>query len=185
MRSLILVPTLLLFFLNNSESYAQTSLFYCDEGKVVFISDAPLEIIEGTSNSLKGVINPATRQLAFSVDIISFLGLNSALQLEHFRENYMEISNYPVATFEGKIIEQIDVNERGSYLARAKGNIRIHGITKEIIVPCQLMYDGVSIKASAEFEVTLDDFNIAIPKVVNRKISEIISVQIQALFVKK
>lgn len=185
MRFLILVLVSIIIFSNYSASHAQSSMYYCDDGKAIFSSDAPLEIIEGSSNTLKGVISSATRQLAFTIDIISFTGLNSALQLEHFRENYMEVSSFPVATFEGKIIEQIDVNVPGSYKVRTKGSIRIHGIAKEIIVPCQLISDGKSIQASAEFDVMLDEFNIAIPKVVNRKISEIISVRINAVLLKK
>ena len=113
---------------------AQVPRYYCDIGKLQFISDAPLEIIEASSNTLGGILDPSTQQFAFSVDVMSFAGFNSALQQEHFRENYMEISRFTTATFEGKIIEQFDLSQDGTYNIRAKGKMNIHGHTQEIII---------------------------------------------------
>jgi len=161
---------------------AQTPRYYCDSGEVHFISDAPLEIIEASSNTLKGILDPSTRQFAFSIDIMSFVGFNSALQREHFRENYMEISQFTTATFEGKIIEQVDFSQTGTYSIRAKGKMKIHGQTQEIIIPCQLAMDGTALIATSELLIRLADYNIAIPKVVSRKIAEEVKVTVQAEF---
>ncbi len=161
---------------------AQTSRYYCEEGDVHFISDAPLEIIEASSNTLKGILDPSTRQFAFAIDIINFVGFNSALQREHFRENYMEISRFSTATFEGKIIEQIDLTQTGTYSIRAKGKMTIHGQTHEIIIPCQVKTDGSSFLATSSLVIRLADYNIAIPKVVSRKIAEEVTVTVQAEF---
>ncbi len=46
--------------------------------------------------------------LPSGLKVNSFKGFNSALQKEHFNENYMESENFPYASFEGKIIEDID-----------------------------------------------------------------------------
>ena len=164
---------------------AQTIRYFCENGEVSFISEAPLEIIESSSKNLKGIIDTSTRQFAFTIDIMSFTGFNSPLQHEHFRENYMEISRFGTATFEGKLIEQINPAEAGIFDIRAKGKIAIHGHKQEIIIPCQLISDGTTITASSEFVIRLVDYNIAIPKVVISKIAEEITVKVSAVFQKK
>jgi polyisoprenoid-binding protein YceI len=165
-------------------SKAQSGLYRCNEGKVRFISDASLELIEAKSDALKGLLDPKTNRFAFSVDIVSFSGFNSPLQMEHFRENYMEISRFAMATFEGRLIEQIDLSKSGSYEVRAKGKMTIHGISKELILPCILTSDGVKIDAQANLTIALADYNISIPKVVSKKVAEEITVQVSTVLEK-
>ena len=84
------------------------SIFRCDNGKVSFKSDAPLEVIKAKSAKLRGAIDPANQSFAWTVEIKTFEGFNNPLQREHFNENYMESKRYPKASFVGKIIEKID-----------------------------------------------------------------------------
>jgi hypothetical protein len=46
----------------------------------------------------------------------TFEGFNSALQREHFNENYIESNRFPDASFNGKIIEDIDFAKDGIML---------------------------------------------------------------------
>lgn len=185
MRIRITIVCLLTIFTVNHELIGQATLYMCEQGKVDFVSEANLEIIEASSNALKGVLDTNMNRFAFSIDIISFSGFNSALQLEHFRENYMEISIFTVATFEGRLIEQVNLEEDGNHKLRAKGKLTIHGISQEIIVTCNLSSQTASITAYAEFSVSLSDYDISIPKVVNRKIAEEINVTVNAVLQKK
>src|SRR5688572_1480480 len=89
------------------------------KGTVKFISVAPLETIKAESHSLKGIIDTSQNTFAFSITINSFQGFNSALQEQHFYENYMETGLFPLATFSGKIIELIDYSTPGNYNVRA------------------------------------------------------------------
>jgi hypothetical protein len=99
--------------------------FYrCSDGKVRFISDAPLEKIEASSERLRGAVDAGANTFAWTVAIRSFKGFNSDLQLEHFNENYMESAKYTDAKFEGKIIEDVDCSKDGVYPVRAKGRLR-------------------------------------------------------------
>ena len=93
-----------------------------------FISQAELELIKAASNETRGIIDPSTNQFAFSVQVNTFNGFNSALQRDHFNEKYMESDKFPKASFSGKIIEQVDYSKNGSYDIRAKGDLDIHGV---------------------------------------------------------
>jgi polyisoprenoid-binding protein YceI len=159
---------------------AYSQVYLCKDGHTKFTSEAPLELIKAQSDKTTGVLDCATKNVAFSIDIDSFDGFNSGLQKEHFRENYMETEKYPKATFKGKIIEDVDFSKNGSTQVRAKGIFNIHGAEKEKIVKVKITIKDKEISVDSNFEVPLEDHNIKIPKVVNQKIASIIMVEVKA-----
>lgn len=155
--------------------------FICKDGITKFTSEAPLELIKAQSNKTQGVIDFTTKNVVFSVPIKSFEGFNSALQKEHFLENYMEEEKYQKGTFKGKIIEDISASANGTFSVRAKGVFNIHGVDKEKIVKVKITVKDNTVDIDANFEVALADHNINIPKMVNQKIGSVITVQVKAL----
>ncbi len=174
MRNII---TFILFIASN---LITAQIYVCKEGNTKFTSEAPLELIKAQSNKTSGVVDCATKNVAFSIDVSSFDGFNSELQKEHFLENYLETEKYPNATFKGKIIENVDFTKKGVINVRAKGILLIHGVSKEKIVKVQLTIKDKEIFTEAEFEVPLDEHNIRVPKVVNQKIASVITVEVKA-----
>jgi polyisoprenoid-binding protein YceI len=160
---------------------APQKILLTKEGTIHFKSEAPLELIEATSKKMRGALNPAEQTFAFSVANNSFEGFNSALQREHFNENYMESSKYPTCTFTGKIIEDIDYAVDGTYNVRAKGKLTVHGVEQERIIKATMEIKKGIISVSSSFMVPLADHNITIPKIVNQKIAEEISVELNAV----
>jgi hypothetical protein len=171
--------SLILFFIvSNSIAYSQ--IYVCKDGSTKFTSEAPLEIIKAENTKSKGVLDAATKNIMFSMQIDNFNGFNGALQKEHFLENYMESVKYPTGEFKGKIIEDINVSVDGTYLVRAKGTFSIHGISKEQIVKVKMIVKDAIIDAESKFEVLLSDYDIKIPKIVNQKIASVITVEVKA-----
>ncbi len=162
------------------KTFGDKGVFRCDNGKVSFKSDAPLEVISAKSPRLRGAIDTAKQTFAWSVDVRSFEGFNSPLQREHFNENYMESKHYPKASFTGKIIEDVDFSKNGTYSVRAKGLLNIHGVEQERIIKSQIEINGGKLRVHATFSVPLTDHNITIPKVVYQKIAEEITVTVGA-----
>lgn len=152
------------------------------DGTISIKSDAPLELIEASSNELKGVIDITGRSFSFSVNNRTFKGFNSKLQQEHFYENYIEAGKYPQSTFKGKIIEQVDLSIDGNYQVRAKGLLNIHGIDQERIIKADIKVKGGQITVISTFTVPLTDHNITIPKIVYQKIAEEVMVNVSAGF---
>lgn len=156
-------------------------LFSTRTGTITFKSEAPLELIEAGSTKMKGVINPAEQTFAFSVPNNSFEGFNSALQREHFNENYMESARFPNSSFSGKIIEPIDFSADGTHQVRAKGKLLVHGVEQERIIKATLQIKKGVITVTSSFTVPLADHNISIPKIVYQKIAEEIQVELNAV----
>lgn len=155
------------------------------KGKIVFRSDAPLEMIEASSDLLKGAIDVEKRTFAFSVPIRSFQGFNNPLQRDHFNENYMESNSFPNAIFSGKIIENIDFSQKGTFSVRAKGELIIHGVTQERIIKSQIVIEESGFSIESNFTIILEEHKISVPKIVHQKIAEEIQVQVEATFEQK
>lgn len=151
--------------------------FMAKDGRIHFRSDAPLELIEATSEELSGVLEPSSNSFAFAVNIRSFMGFNSPLQREHFNENYLESRKFPRATFTGRLIENIDFAVPGTYDVRAKGQLDIHGIRQERIIKGKMKIGEDLIRITASFSVLLEEHQISIPKIVYQKIAEEIRVE--------
>ena len=161
----------------------QTLLWQTESGVLAFSSEAPLEIIKAESHALRGIINPANKSFAFSLNINSFQGFNSPIQQTHFIENYLEGKKYPYATFSGKLIEDIPFNTPGTYSVRAKGKLDIHGVSKERIIRGTLVVKkGGGGHIQTEFTIPVSDHGITIPKIVQQKIADEIQVRIELDF---
>ena len=154
------------------------NLFHATEGKISFRSEAPLELIKASSNSLVGIIDTVKKTFSFKVGINSFEGFNSKTQREHFNENYMQTDKYPDASFKGKIIEDLDFSKEGTISVRAKGMFNIHGVEKERIIKSDLTIKNNIITLRSNFTVLLSDHNIPIPKVVYQKLANEIKVEV-------
>lgn len=161
---------------------SQAQVYQTTSASAYFKSDAPLELIEAKSQRLRGAINPQKKAFAFTLPISTFEGFNSALQQEHFNENYLESHLYPNATFTGRIIEDLDFSKDGTYTIRAKGRLNIHGIEQERIIKSELKIEDGKFFVTSDFTILLEEHQIRIPKIVYQKIAEEIAVHIEAIF---
>lgn len=152
-----------------------SQMFEVKKGSIVFHSNAPQENIDATSKSLTGLMNISANNFAFAVDVNTFKGFNSALQQEHFYENYMQTDLYPRATFSGKLIDKFNP-EQSIQTIRAKGTLEIHGVKQERIIEVAIQKTSSGYSIHSEFNVLLQDHGIMVPKIVNQKIAENIAV---------
>lgn len=176
--------TFVLFTLS-VQAYAPSIIFKVSNGSISFRSEAPLELIKANSNELAGLLDAEKKTFAFSIKLNTFQGFNNPFQKDHFNENYVESSKYPYAKFEGKIIEDIDFSEDGTYIVRTKGNLTIHGISQERIIKSEVNIKNNKINIKSNFTVLLADHNITIPKVVHEKLASEIKVEVKANLIVK
>lgn len=157
-------------------------LYRVDRSLVSLTSDAPLEMIKATNTTSTGVLDRTARSFAVKIPVNAFEGFNGPLQREHFNENYMDSRKWPHATFQGRIIEAVDLAVPGRYPVRAKGTLTIKGQASERIVPCDVIVTGDGIRVTSTFDVALDDHGIRIPRVVQQKIASVVQVGVDLLF---
>jgi polyisoprenoid-binding protein YceI len=142
-------------------------------------SDAQIEKIEAHNSKATSVMDLSTGKIEFAVLIKAFQ-FEKALMQEHFNENYLESDKYPKATFKGVItnFESIDITKDGEYAVNVKGDLTIHGVTKEVEIPGKIIVKDGQISAKSSFEVTVADYKIEIPAVVRDNIAKVVRVDV-------
>lgn len=165
--------------------FAQAEVYTTAIGKVRFLSQSALEEIHAESKQLSGLLNVTNNNFVFAVRIASFEGFNLSLQREHFNENYLESEKYPLATFQGRVIDSYDFDNTAGCVVRAKGLLKIHGQEQEKIIKVQLTKKGNTIFITSNFSVLLEDYEIKIPRIVHGKIAQSVAVEVKADLVRK
>ena len=107
--------------------------YYTKSGNINFYSKTPLEDIEAAHKSAVCVLDTKTGTLQFTVLIKGFEFENEEMQ-DHFNSDYLESDKYPKAEFKGHIINNSSINytKPNSYPVNLKGQLTIHGVTKEV-----------------------------------------------------
>ncbi|MBI1223045.1 MAG: YceI family protein [Bacteroidetes bacterium] len=155
-------------------------IYVFESGQIGFFSETPVENIEAHTNTYASVMNVESRKFAFSVQVVSF-DFEKKLMQEHFNENYMESEKFPNATFKGGIEEEVNLFKDGIYQVMAKGELEIHGVTKERSIPVKIEVKGGKIYFKSDFQVKLVDHNIEVPNIVVANIAEVINVKVEGI----
>lgn len=152
---------------------------FTKKGKIKFESEAQKEDIQAVNRRVVSAIDTKSGAIEFSVLIRSF-EFEKALMQEHFNEEYMESSKYPKATFKGKItnIDEINFQKDGTYKAKVKGKLTIHGVTKEVSSIAVFKVSDGKISAKSNFSVKVEDYNIEVPSMMSENIAEVIDVYV-------
>ncbi|MBD0332648.1 MAG: YceI family protein [Chitinophagaceae bacterium] len=147
--------------------------YFTKAGKIEFYSKAPLEDIEAKNKTAAVILDARSGAVQFSVLMKGF-EFDKALMQEHFNENYVESDKYPKSEFKGQIVNnsEINYNKSGTYTAKVKGKLSIHGQTRDIETSGNIKVDGDKLEAHSRFNILLSDYNIKIPKVVKDNISK-------------
>lgn len=162
-------------------SQVSAQKYFTKNANISFFSSTPAEDIEAHNNMGTSVIDAATGNMEFAVLIKGF-EFKKALMQEHFNENYMESDKFPKATFKGKIVNNADVNysKDGTYKVKTKGQLTIHGVTKEVEADGVIEVKGGKITGTSSFIVNPEDYKISIPNLVRDKIAKQIKVTVKA-----
>ncbi len=180
-RNLFLV-ILFLFVLQN----ANAQLYYTKNGSVSFFSKSPLQDIEADNNQVVSVLNIQNGKLEFSL-LNNAFHFPKAKMEDDFNENYLESDTYPRSSFKGTItnIKNVDFTKDGNYPVLVKGDLFIHGITKNITANGTIIISKETISAYSFFNVLVKDYGIRIPTIVSNKIAEQVQVKVNCSYQKK
>lgn len=173
-----LLTAILLY--SNIVSFAQEKMI-TKSGKINFEGTiSSFEEVKATNNNVTFVLNPETGDIA-SLALVKGFRFKVALMEEHFNENYVESDKYPKATFKGKLIgfEIKNLNETPKDFPLT-GKLELHGKTNDVKTIAKISKTSSGIKIISNFAVNASDYNIAIPAIVKRKVSNKINIEIDA-----
>jgi polyisoprenoid-binding protein YceI len=177
MKKLTIIITACLF-LYSSMAKAQGK-FYTKTGKISFFSTTSVEDIEAINKSVVALLDTKSGDLQFAVLMKGF-EFKKALMQEHFNKDYVESDKFPKGEFKGQVSNNSEINysTNGSYPAKAKGKLTIHGITKDIETSGTITVKDGKVMLNAVFNVLIADYNITVPKLYKDNISKSIKVTV-------
>ena len=160
--------------------------YFTKNGNISFFSKTSIENIKASNNQVMSVLNAQTGDLQFSIIIKSF-HFEKALMEEHFNENYLESNKFPKSTFKGTVadISKVNFAKDGTYPVITSGDLTIHGVTNKVSAKGNIVINGAKITGTAVFIVTLSDYKIAVPKLVENNISKTIEITVNCLYNQK
>jgi len=153
--------------------------FYTKSGKISFYSSTPLEDIAATNKSVVCLLDTKTGELQFAALMKGF-EFKKALMQEHFNAEYAESSKFPKSEFKGQISNNSDINytTNGTYTAKVKGNLTVHGVTKDIETTGTVTVKDGKLTLSSSFNVLVADYKITIEKLYRDNIAKSIKVSV-------
>ena len=156
------------------------------ENRVRFISQATIEDFEGVTDRVDGYVllgeggltpgSTAGSDFYLEVDLAS-IDTGIGLRNRHMRDNYLETDRYPYATFSGSFASVEDAGN-GSYRVTGEGELGIHGVARDVEIPCTVSPSGRGYRVRCGFEVLLSDHDIEIPKVMFMKLANEIRLEL-------
>ena len=162
---------------------ASAQTYFTKTARITFFSKSTLENIEANTNEATSFLDAKKGEVVFAALIKSFK-FKKALMEEHFNENYMESNTFPKANFKGLIsdLDKTNFFKDGSYAVIIKGDLTIHGVTKNIELPATINIVKDKINATSKFAIKLKDYNIKIPAAVANNISENITITVDCKY---
>lgn len=134
-------------------------VFGTRNGKISFISPTD-EDVKATNNEVASRLAD-NGQITFSALIKGFKFRYAEMQ-EHFNDQYLESNKFPRADFKGNIVNLKDVNftKDGTYKVTVKGDLTMHGVTKNLTANGTIEIKGGKPVASCKFVILMKDFNV-------------------------
>lgn len=157
----------------------QAQKYFTRNGHAYFMSHTDAIDIDGNNHKVMAILDTQTSELVFGVLIKAFT-FTLATAEEHFNESYMESNQFPKAKFSGKIIKpnDLDYSTDGKHTVTVAGQLTIRGVTKEIEQEGELEIADGTIHAKSAFQLSIDDYDIEVPKVVEERVAKIVDVTI-------
>ncbi|HWO41039.1 MAG TPA: YceI family protein [Candidatus Eisenbacteria bacterium] len=85
---------------------------------------------------------------------------------QDIQEYYLEARRYPLIRFDSTAVQKIERHSspKAPWQMTVEGRLDLHGVQREVIVPLRLVYDGNRIVAEGSFRLFLEQFKIAVPR---------------------
>ena len=163
---------------------AKAQMYTFSNGSVSFFSKTKMEDIDAKNSSPKVLLQIKDKKIAFIAENTSFKFVSKLME-EHYNEKYVESEKFPLATFQGKINEDIDLTKDGVYSVTVTGTFKLHDVPQTRTIPGTITVKNGEINVKSVFVVACADHKIIIPSLVGAKISETVDVTVDVNLIPK
>jgi polyisoprenoid-binding protein YceI len=106
-----------------------------------------------------------TASVSLTIDAPSY-NSNIGLRDQDVQQHYLEVKQYTTIRFEstGVVNSERPRSNTEPWLITLKGVLELHGVKKEMLLPVRVFHQGSKIVAQGQFRLLLENFNIAVPR---------------------
>jgi polyisoprenoid-binding protein YceI len=118
----------------------------------------------GEAGLTASTVEPGSLQMTIKTESLAETGEHFTEQQKQIINNSMhkevlETAKYPEAIFKSTNVSAKKTGEN-QYEARVEGDLTLHGVTRHILIPTQVIVNGDTLRASGKFEFDRDDYKI-------------------------
>jgi polyisoprenoid-binding protein YceI len=111
-----------------------------------------------------GSLTPASLHLTIQAASLEETGKDFTEQQKQIinkeaHNQVLEVAQYPQIIFKSKSVSG-NMTEAGQYKVKIAGELTLHGVTRSIEIPTQVIVNGNTLKASGEFSVNRSDYKV-------------------------
>jgi polyisoprenoid-binding protein YceI len=135
------------------------------------IDDPFGNVVNGTFRLTSGEARADVERLAETASVslmidASSYNSNIGLRDQDVQEYYLEVNQYPRIRFlsTGVVNSERPRSSTEPWLITLKGDLEVHGVKREIVLPVRVSQQGGKIVAQGQFRLLLENFNIAVPR---------------------
>jgi hypothetical protein len=143
------------------------------------VSDA-IDNVSAVDNTATAILEKSSGDFVVQSMVKSFK-FKLPLMQEHFNENYMESDKYPKTTFKGKIVKY----DQKSGVYDVEGDLTIHGVTNKVKTKMNVTSTDAKVTVSGSFTVSLKNYNLEVPALAKKTLSETAKISIKIDLTKK
>lgn len=162
-------------------SFAATSsaqVIGTESGYVAFHSRVPLHNFTGESETLVGQINLEDGTVDFYVDLESLRTGNRKRDKDMRRS--LNTDEHPFASFYGTLSGGWDADRTDAQAVTVQGEFTVNGLSNDVEVEGTLQFGPDGVEVIAEWELSLEDYEIEPPSLLLIKVDEIQRLEIRA-----
>jgi polyisoprenoid-binding protein YceI len=117
----------------------------------------------GTAELTLDALNPAALQMSVRAESLEetdpvFTPTQKQIINKELDEIVLESAKYPEITFKSTEVKGSLVG--GKFDVRIRGDLTLHGVTRQITIPAIVTVEGDTLRAVGEFEIDRKDFNV-------------------------
>ncbi len=113
----------------------------------------------------------------FTFDLKS-LDTGISLRNEHMKEKYLEVGKFPDAKLVLKTLSVMQEELKKDFSRNFTGTLTLHGVSREI--SGKFNWQAAKKEVSANFDLKVSDYNIAVPQYMGVVVSEMVDVEVIA-----
>lgn len=140
---------------------AQDKIYATKSGVITFTATGGAEAIEGTNSQASCKLAKQNGQITFLALVKGFKFENSLME-DHFNENYMESTKFPLAQFKGFVtnISSVNFTKDGIYSVSVTGDLTIHGVTKKVTEKGTITIKEGKVLINSKLRIKIKDYDI-------------------------